>query len=72
MRTSIILCLSVLSLVCGSVVAAKTEPIRVCADPDNLPYTSQNVETPGFYLELAKILAARLDRSLACGTAFYF
>ena len=40
--------------------AAETEaapPLRLCADPDNLPFTSNVAATPGLYVELAQHLA---------------
>ncbi len=39
---------------------AQGEPFRVCADPDNLPFTSENPSEKGLYLELAELLAARM------------
>ena len=53
-----------LCLLVGVSVAAASEPLRVCADPDNLPYTSNNSQTPGLYLDLAALLAPRLERQL--------
>jgi polar amino acid transport system substrate-binding protein len=38
-------------------------PLRLCADPDNLPFTSNAPATPGLYVELAQHLAAQLNRS---------
>ncbi|MBV9758638.1 MAG: transporter substrate-binding domain-containing protein [Alphaproteobacteria bacterium] len=42
--------------------AEDTPPFRLCADPDNLPFSSQNEATPGFYVELGRAIAARLAR----------
>jgi polar amino acid transport system substrate-binding protein len=45
--------------------AAETEaapPLRLCADPDNLPFTSNVAATPGLYVELAQHLASQLNR----------
>lgn len=39
------------------------EALRVCADPDNLPFTSDNPAEPGLYVELAKMIAVRLGMS---------
>jgi polar amino acid transport system substrate-binding protein len=36
---------------------------RLCADPDNLPFSAENRETPGFYLELGRAIADRLGRA---------
>lgn len=51
---------------CGSVAAANSEgsPLRVCADPDNLPFTSRTAATPGLYLELAQHLSRQLGRPM--------
>lgn len=37
-------------------------PFRLCADPDNLPFSSKSDTTPGFYVELGRDIAARLGR----------
>ncbi len=37
-------------------------PFRLCADPDNLPFSSKSEETPGFYIELGRAIADRLGR----------
>ncbi|MBV9655998.1 MAG: transporter substrate-binding domain-containing protein [Acetobacteraceae bacterium] len=56
--------------VCGvagrGIAAAPNEgaPLRVCADPDNLPFTGNAGARPGFYLELAEHLAEQLGRPL--------
>lgn len=42
--------------------AAEAPPFRLCADPDNLPFSSQNAATPGLYVELGRDIAARLGR----------
>jgi polar amino acid transport system substrate-binding protein len=34
--------------------------LRICADPANLPYSSQDAATPGFEVELATLLAREL------------
>ena len=39
---------------------AHAAPLRVCADPDNLPFTSADPNEKGLYLEVAELLAARL------------
>jgi mxaJ protein len=50
---------NVLLLVCGLAgAAAGDQPIRVCADPDNLPYSSQ--ELKGFENKIADIVAQEL------------
>ncbi len=42
-----------------SVLAA--EPLRVCADPDNLPFSKSEGPERGLYVELAELVAKRLD-----------
>lgn len=35
-------------------------PLRVCADPDNLPFSNEDPEHKGFYLEYAELIAKEL------------
>ncbi len=42
--------------------AGKGTPFRLCADPDNLPFSSSSAATPGLYIELGRAIAARLGR----------
>lgn len=37
------------------------EPLRVCADPDNLPFSKSEGPERGVYVELAELVAKRLD-----------
>lgn len=56
---------SVLLLVCGLAGAAsgeQGEPLRVCADPDNLPYS--NRELQGFENKIGEVIAQELGASL--------
>lgn len=56
---------SVLLLVCGLAGTAsgeQGEPIRVCADPDNLPYS--NRELQGFENKIGEVIAQELGASL--------
>jgi mxaJ protein len=56
---------SVLLLACGLAAAAtgdQGEPIRVCADPDNLPYS--NRELQGFENKIGEVIAQELGASL--------
>jgi ABC-type amino acid transport substrate-binding protein len=43
--------------------AAQTAHLRLCADPDNLPFSSKDEATPGIYIELGRQIAAKLGRS---------
>ena len=40
--------------------AATAEPLRVCADPDNLPFSKSDGDERGLYVELAEMVAKRL------------
>lgn len=61
-------------LVIGAAVAAPTRgtaetsaapsPLRVCADPDDLPFSSAKAETPGLYIEIGQQIARTLGRPL--------
>ncbi len=43
-------------------LADEAPPLRLCADPDNLPFSSSNEATPGFYIELGRAIAQQLGR----------
>ncbi len=61
-----------LGIVAGLMVAAcppirpaaadEPPPLRLCVDPDNLPFSSANEATPGFYVELGRQIAQALNR----------
>ena len=56
---------NVLLLACclaGAASGDQSEPIRVCADPDNLPYS--NTELQGFENKIAEVVAQELGTSL--------
>lgn len=40
--------------------AAAAEPLRVCTDPDNLPFSKSEGAQHGLYVELAELVASRL------------
>lgn len=42
--------------------AENSPRFRLCADPDNLPFSSTNTTTPGFYIELGRSVAEVLGR----------
>ncbi|MGJ4949542.1 c-type cytochrome [Bradyrhizobium sp. HKCCYLS20291] len=46
----------------AAVVANEVEPLRLCADPTNLPFSSDNPSQPGFYLEIGQALSRELGR----------
>ena len=41
--------------------AASAEPLRVCADPDNLPFTKAEGPEKGLYVEVIELVARKLD-----------
>jgi len=43
-------------------VADDRRPLRFCADPTNLPFSSDDPANPGLYLEIGQALAKALDR----------
>jgi ABC-type amino acid transport substrate-binding protein/mono/diheme cytochrome c family protein len=43
--------------------AEEAPSFRLCADPDNLPFSATSRETPGFYIEFGRAIAARLGRA---------
>ena len=40
-------------------------PLRLCADPTNLPFSSDDASKPGFYLEVGRALGQALGRPVA-------
>jgi ABC-type amino acid transport substrate-binding protein len=42
--------------------AEEAKPLRLCADPTNLPFSSDNPSQPGFYVEIGQALAHALGR----------
>ena len=44
--------------------AAGAEPLRVCADPDNLPFTKAEGPERGLYIELAELVAKQLNQPI--------
>jgi ABC-type amino acid transport substrate-binding protein len=60
---SVCLCLAGLLLgflSVSDVRGAELSGLSVCADPDNLPFSSKNLTTPGFEVELARALASHV------------
>jgi len=49
----------------GASRAAEAEPFRLCADPTNLPFSSDNPSQPGLYVEIGKALAQALGQPIA-------
>jgi polar amino acid transport system substrate-binding protein len=44
--------------------AVEETPFRLCADPTNLPFSSDNPSRPGFYVEIGQALAQALGRPI--------
>src|SRR5689334_21885148 len=55
-------CLSVLGLLALSAAAATASELRVCADPNNMPFSNQQEQ--GFENKLAGLIAAKLGARL--------
>jgi polar amino acid transport system substrate-binding protein len=47
----------------GGAAADELPALRLCTDPDDLPFSSSNPATPGFYVELGNEIAGALGRS---------
>jgi ABC-type amino acid transport substrate-binding protein/cytochrome c5 len=45
--------------------ADEAQPFRLCADPTNLPFSSDNPSQPGFYVEIGQALAQALGQPIA-------
>lgn len=61
MRTTAALALVAVALACATAALdAAPAVLRVCADPDNLPFSAAAGETRGLYVEVAEMAAARL------------
>ena len=58
------LCVLSFSVPLTNALAGENAPLRLCADPDNLPFTSDKAENPGIYRELGKAIAQELNRPL--------
>ncbi len=52
------------ALAAGALVApvASADPLRVCADPDNLPFSKSEGPERGMYVELAELVGKQLDQ----------
>jgi polar amino acid transport system substrate-binding protein len=42
--------------------ADEVRPLRLCADPTNLPFSSDDPARPGLYLEIGQLVARKLER----------
>lgn len=57
-RTGLLVGFGAALLLAAAVEAAPLTRLRVCADPDNLPFSSKDPGAPGFEIELARALIA--------------
>jgi polar amino acid transport system substrate-binding protein len=50
------------ALVLTARAGVAAEPLRLCADPANLPFSSDKPATPGLYVEIGRAIASALGR----------
>lgn len=56
---------SALTAVSTQASAEDASPLRLCADPTNLPFSSDSASQPGFYLEIGQALGQALGRPIS-------
>jgi polar amino acid transport system substrate-binding protein len=54
-------CMTALFTVAFALPALSAEPLRVCADPDNLPFSKSEGTEHGLYVELAELVAQKIN-----------
>jgi polar amino acid transport system substrate-binding protein len=54
-----------LLLSANNVHAGEPAPLRLCADPDNLPFSSERADNPGLYSEIGAAIAHEFNRPLS-------
>lgn len=59
---AVVAAVGLLALLLVRAEAAEAPPFRLCADPDNPPFSAQSQDTPGYYIEFGQAIAARLGR----------
>ena len=57
-----VLCTLAASIALGA-TGAGAEPLRICADPDNLPFSKSEGPEKGLYVELARLVSQKLGES---------
>ncbi len=57
-RRSVMMALAIAAA--GSSAMAVAEPLKVCSDPDNLPFSKSEGPSRGLYIELAELVGKRL------------
>ncbi|SFO58837.1 ABC-type amino acid transport substrate-binding protein [Bradyrhizobium sp. Ghvi] len=64
--SGLLACVAAASIVSASALhAEEAQPFRLCADPTNLPFSSDSPSQPGFYVEIGQALAQALGRPIA-------
>ncbi|MGW1418998.1 c-type cytochrome [Bradyrhizobium manausense] len=64
--SGLLACVAAASIVSASPLRADdVQPFRLCADPTNLPFSSDSPSQPGFYVEIGQALAQALGRPIA-------
>jgi len=64
--SGLLACVAAASIVSASALhAEEAPPFRLCADPTNLPFSSDSPSQPGFYVEIGPALAQALGRPIA-------
>lgn len=62
LKNKIVVIVNALAIsVCLSASSLAAEPLKVCADPDNLPFSKSEGPERGLYIELAELVAKKLD-----------
>jgi ABC-type amino acid transport substrate-binding protein/cytochrome c5 len=64
--SGLLACVAAASIVSAAPLhAEEVQPFRLCADPTNLPFSSDSPSQPGFYVEIGQALAQALGRPIA-------
>jgi polar amino acid transport system substrate-binding protein len=53
---------TILAMLSAQAGADEIRPLRLCADPTNLPFSSDDPARPGLYLEIGQLVARKLER----------
>ena len=64
-RMAAVAIVSALAAMSTQAVAEDASPLRLCADPTNLPFSSDSPTQPGFYLEIGQALGQALGRPVS-------
>ena len=51
------------AMLCAARAGTAAEPLRLCADPANLPFSSEQPAQPGLYVEIGRAVASALGRT---------